>query len=133
MAGLIEPDENGRDQSYVFERKELRSRSKPFKLSVVGECGKLYGYVRDISASGLQVRTFKSCDGLPKRAGKTVILLLSAPGEPPVECKAQIRWSRTTSDLAEGVELQGMEFIDPSNEAKVAISRLIKAYRNGGA
>jgi len=120
-----------REKTYVFERKEPRTRTKPFKVSVVGECGKLYGYVKDISASGLQVRTFKSCEDLPKRAGETITLALKLHGEAEVQCRARIRWSRSPENVAGGVLMQGLEFIEPSDEARVVISRLIKAYRTG--
>jgi len=129
MSELIKMSESEREPAYVFERKEPRSKTRPFKLSVVGECGKLYGYVRDMSASGLQVRTFKSCEGLPKRAGETLTLSLKLPGSDPVECRARIRWSRSQEFVASGVEMQGLEFVEPSNEARVVISRLIKTYR----
>jgi len=131
MAGILQESGDEREKSYVFERKEPRTRTKPFKVSVVGECGKLYGYVKDISASGMQVRTFKSCEGLPKRAGETIMLSLKLPGENEVQCKARIRWSRSPEDVAGGVLMQGLEFVDPSDEARVVISRLIKTYRIG--
>jgi len=112
------------------KRREPRVKTEPFKVNVVGECGKLYGYARDLSPSGMQVRTFRICDQLPKGIGNSMRVNFRVPqDDTEVECKARVLWSRTPSDCVTGVEVQGVEFVDLDEETRKSISEWVEKYR----
>jgi len=112
------------------KRREPRVKTEPFKVNVIGECGKLYGYARDLSTSGMQVRTFRICDQLPKGIGNSMQVSFRIPdGDAEVECRARVLWSRTPPDCVRGVEVQGVEFIDLDDETRKYISEWVEKYR----
>lgn len=117
------------DPGTADKRKEPRLKTEPFKVNVVGECGKLYGYARDLSPSGVQVRTFRICDELPKGTGSSIRINFRVPAnDAEVECKARVLWSRTPPDCASGVEVQGVEFTDMDDETRKSISEWVENY-----
>jgi c-di-GMP-binding flagellar brake protein YcgR len=119
----VEFDVRPNTATVADKRGEPRIKTSPFKVNVLGECGKLYGYARDLSASGMQVRTFRICDDLPKRAGNSMKINFRVPeNDTKVECKARVLWSRTPSDCVSGVEVQGVEFVNLDEKVKRAIA-----------
>ena len=111
------PGDAGLAQSQKRTESRVRTQALPVKIS--GECKRLYGYSRDLSCSGMQVRVFSLCPDWPKRVGETIDLEFHVPEmEINLSCKAEIIWNRVPHNGHEKMVLQGMKFIGLTPEIK---------------
>lgn len=108
-------------REYVLEardmREEQRLKTAPLAVRVVGECRRTYGYARDISPSGMQIRTFMLCDDWPKPVGERIRIEFSIPDKGfSISCGAKVMWERAPLDWSGSMLLQGVRFedIDPA-------------------
>lgn len=100
------------------KRSEPRSQTQAFKVRVIGDCQRIYGYARDISLSGMQVRTFSLCSSFPKTVGDQVRIGFRLPDmDTEIECRAGVIWNAGPPEGPDTITLQGVRFIDlPSSD-----------------
>lgn len=119
MAGLT-----GRPMSE--KRAELRAVTPAFAVKVIGECRRTYGYARDLSRTGMQVRTFSFCSSTPKPAGERVVLEFKLPeNDIPISCKAEIKWNVVPPHGPDTINLQGITFVELAPELRDMISEWV--------
>ncbi|MBI5190124.1 MAG: PilZ domain-containing protein [Nitrospirae bacterium] len=103
-------------------RSEPRIKTGAYAVMVQGECQRTYGYARDLSRSGMQIRTFSLCDDWPKPVGDRLRLEFSIPNKGlHFSCDAKVVWSSTLGEDRRVMSLQGVRFedMDPSVQAKI--------------
>ena len=106
-------------KSDLKKRSEPRVRTQALPVKISGGCKRLYGYSRDLSSSGMQVRVFSFCPDWPKQVGDTIDLEFRVPEmEINLQCKAEIIWNCIPRTGHEKMVLQGMRFIDLTPEIK---------------
>ena len=112
------------------KRAETRAPIQALPVKITGECARLYGYSRDISASGMQVRAFALCPDWPKAVGDRISIEFEMPDK-GVEfcCKGEIVWNSSPPGGPSSMVLQGIRFVDLSPEAQARISRWLKGFR----
>jgi len=116
---------HGRDK-----RAESRAPVQALPVKIAGECSRLYGYSKDISASGMQVRAFELCPGWPKPVGDTINLEFGLPDKGiDFSCKGEIVWKAVQKQGPESFVLQGIKFVDLEPEAKATLGNWLKGFR----
>jgi len=117
-----------RDEDNMDDKRSARRvRTKAFPVRLTGECQSIYGYARDISSTGMQVRTFTLCQSFPKEVGEKVSLRLNIPEqEIELDCKARVVWSCTPENTPGTVDLQGVRFEDLDEAVKKQIDKLAR-------
>lgn len=115
----------GRDK-----RTESRARIQALPVKITGECARLYGYSRDISASGMQIRAFALCPEWPKPVGDRICIEFEMPDK-GVDfcCKGEIVWKAVPPGGPSSMVLQGVKFVDMEPGAHARISRWLKGFR----
>lgn len=107
------------DTAHAKKRSEPRVRTQALPVKISGGCKRLYGYSRDLSSSGMQVRVFSLCPDWPKQVGERIDLDFRVPEmEISLQCKAEIIWNCVPHTGHEKMVLQGMKFIDLPPEIK---------------
>lgn len=115
----------GRDK-----RTESRTPIQALPVKIAGECARLYGYSRDISASGMQVRAFALCPGWPKPVGERISIEFEMPDKGvDFSCKAEVVWNSVPPGGPSSMVLQGIKFVDLEPEAHARIGRWLKGFR----
>ena len=116
---------SGRDK-----RAETRAPIQALPVKVIGECARFYGYSRDISTSGMQVRAFALCPDWPKPVGDRIRIEFGMPDK-GVDfcCKAEVVWNTVPANGPQSMVLQGIKFVDIEPEAQARISRWLKGFR----
>lgn len=104
-------------------RSEPRVQTQPFPVRIYGECQGAYGYVRDLSRSGMQIRTFKFCSNEPKHVGERIDIRFSLPGGgPELKCAAQVVWNRIPGEGPGSYNIQGVRIVDMEAGARSSLS-----------
>ncbi len=106
------------------KRLEPRASTTALAVRTVGDCQSIYGYARDISRSGMQIRTFSLCDSPPKEVGEQINILFRLPDKvKDIEfgCRATVMWNGVPPEGPDTVTLQGVKFrdIDPSSQDRI--------------
>ena len=115
----------GRDK-----RAESRIPVQALPVKITGECARLYGYSRDISASGMQVRAFSLCPDWPKPVGDRINIEFEMPDKGvDFSCKGEIVWKTVPDHRPESFVLQGIRFVDLEPEAYARITGWLKGFR----
>jgi len=116
---------NGHDK-----RAASRARIQALPVKVTGECARFYGYSRDISTSGMQVRAFSHCPDWPKTVGDKIRIEFEMPDNSiEICCKGEIVWNDVPKHRSESFVLQGIKFVDLTPEAQERISLCLKGLR----
>lgn len=112
-------------EDYMLKKQHVRSeprlRTGAHAVMIAGECHRTYGYARDLSRSGMQIRTFSLCESWPKPVGEDIRLEFSLPDKGvSFSCRAKVVWSRANDDIG-SVSLQGVRFeeIDPAVQSRI--------------
>lgn len=124
MSWMTERFEGSED--YVVQNQNVRSeprlRTGAYAVMITGECKRTYGYARDISKSGMQIRTFSLCDTWPKPVGEKIKIEFSIPNQDlHFSCLAKVVWNTAKDEDSRGMSLQGVVFedIDPAVKARI--------------
>jgi hypothetical protein len=115
----------GRDK-----RTESRAHIQALPVKITGECARLYGYSRNISASGMQIRAFALCPDWPKPVGERISIEFEMPDK-GVDfcCKCEIVWKTVPPDGPSSMVLQGIKFVDIEPDAQRRINSWLKGFR----
>jgi len=112
------------------KRVEDRVPTRAYPVKVIGECQRLYGYARDISRSGMQIRTFYLCESGPKKVGDTLKLEFRLPEKGiSFDCDARVMWNFVPPDGPASMQLQGVMFEGITQSVKKKIDEWAKAIR----
>jgi len=112
------------------KRTEFRAPVQALPVKITGECSRLYGYSKDISASGMQVRAFALCPGWPKPVGDRISIEFEMPDKGiGFSCKGEIVWKTVLQNGPEPFVLQGIKFVDLEPEAKATLGNWLKGFR----
>lgn len=124
MSWLTERCEGSDD--YILQKQNVRAeprmRTGAYAVMITGECQRTYGYSRDLSRSGMQIRTFSLCDGWPKTVGEKIKLEFSLPSQGVhFSCNAKVVWNSTQGEDYRSMSLQGVMFedMDPAIAARI--------------
>jgi len=113
-------------------RSEPRVQTQPFPVRLYGEQEQAYGYVRDLSRGGMQIRTFKFSSPEPKHVGEKINIRFSLPGGgPELRCSAQVVWNMVPEDGPPAVKLQGVRILDMEAGARSMLSDWLLSERAG--
>lgn len=108
-------------------RREPRALTQAFMVRALGECQRTYGYARDISSSGLQLRTFTLCESAPKKTGDIVQIEFRIPDSGlEVSCKAKVMWNVEPLHGPSTINLQGLTFVDIEPEVRERLDNWVK-------
>ncbi len=114
----------------IEKRAFVRTPIQALPVKITGECARLYGYSRDISASGMQVRAFALCPDWPKAVGDRINIEFTMPDKGvDFSCKGEIVWKSVPKGAPSSMVLQGIRFVDLEPEAHARISRWLKGFR----
>ena len=123
-------DQGNYNSSGRDKRKEPRTPLQALPVKIDGECARLYGYSRDISASGMQVRAFALCPDWPKPVGERISIAFEMPDKGmDFSCKAEIIWNAVPPGGPSSMIMQGIKFVDLEPEAQARIIRWLKGFR----
>ncbi len=118
----------GAGRSFTCARSEPRLLTQAFKVKVVGDCQSMYGYARDISRSGMQIRTFSLLSPVPKEAGEKIHVEFHLPSKGEdirLSCRARVVWNSVPPGGPKTITLQGIRFEDIEPEAQEKIDTWI--------
>jgi PilZ domain len=105
------------------ERSEPRVQTQPFPVRIHGESRGAYGYVRDLSQSGMQIRTFAFGSPEPRLVGERINIRFALPGGgPELNCAAQVVWNMVPGEGPHRYNIQGVRIVDMENSARARLS-----------
>jgi len=107
------------------KRTEARLRTKAYPLRIHGDCQSIYGYVRDISPNGMQIRTFSLCSSVPKAVGEKIKISLRTDEGSELSFTAEVRWNGLPMYTDDAVNIQGVKFDDSDPTIKRNLNTLL--------
>jgi PilZ domain len=94
-------------------RGEPRRNTVSFLVKVSCVCDHVYGFSKDISRTGMKLRTFTTCFPNPTGVGEEVLLEFRLPKDgSEVRCSAQVVWSMMHPGGQFTSAIQGLRFSD---------------------
>jgi PilZ domain len=108
--------------AYAERRSVPRAETDTMMVKVDGYCLHSYGYAKDISSSGMKLRTFSTCppDEIDMKGKIRVEFALPDLG-PKVTCIAEPVWGEKLTGGIISTILQGVRFkdIDPASQVEI--------------
>lgn len=104
------------------KRAEPRTPTKAIMVRVNGQCHQVYGFARDISSSGMGLRTFTTSEPYPIEVGEKVILEFRLPDSGrDITCEAEAVWNAAPDGETYTIMHQGFRFtaVEPALEDEI--------------
>lgn len=108
-------------------RREPRRKTSSFLVKVSCVRDHVYGFSKDISRSGMMLRTFTTCLPNPTGVGEEVVLEFRLPDAGrEVRCSAMVVWSMTHPGGQFTSAIQGLKFTGLDHVLADEISTWVK-------
>lgn len=110
------------------KRSQPRVATEPLAVKIFGECQRTYGYIRDISRTGLQLRTFMFCSSEPKKVGEKISIEFAVPDcDLTIACRAEVVWNRTPEYGPQTLNIQGVSFVEIDDTVQQRLGECVRA------